>query len=310
MRIFLALVLVSIGVHRLWMYEAIFAPVRKLLGYFPPLTCPACVAWWIAAAVGTVAWYLDLIPVWAACGFPFAAYPFLRIAVWLYQQPEPEQLLSALRAPSGSTAVSAPISAAVPHTGLAPLRPANPAADCPTCAAKRDAYLAERSRTDAFTSRAILFTPTVRTLPQQVAFGLRLAKADAKRLVQLWIPPGMLPGVTPDAPSNFEFRVAMPVGTTDQMADQIKTQLIWLGNATVVTFSLWEDPEQSALASAVRLVADLPAFGWLHVISGAAPSLATIPNQHVVATLAAAFSVMEQGVQPIPMPTQTSTPTA
>lgn len=82
------IVLATIAVHRIWHYEDIFVPMRSVLGA-KLLIDPTITPLWIAPmTVGLSMWAHP-----AAQGLltAFAAYPFMRGAVWVYQKYDPQK---------------------------------------------------------------------------------------------------------------------------------------------------------------------------------------------------------------------------
>jgi hypothetical protein len=322
MRMFIVLCLASLGVHRLWNYEAIFQRPRQWVNGFAPLACPPCNAFWVAAAVAAAAWWTVHLPWWQAVGFPLAAYPILRTAVWLYSQPDIAQMLTlsgarASQAPSATWSGNAPVallgtqqSGQLQHA----VKPSDPSTGCTSCGEKRKAYTAERERTDVFKRRVVILAPNANVLEAAVNLAAAIAARHADALVQIWMTHGMQP-IKPLLYPNTEYRFALPavspMAVTESITahtENLRNLLIWLGNATIVTVDIFQDHSQDALGKAVTIVSDLPAFGWLHLTS--TPPLApyTTKAYHVSALMTDAVAALEY-VLPVPMPEQPASAT-
>ncbi len=88
----LLIILATVGCHRIWHYEDIFAPVRSSLGA-KFLIDPTITPLWIGlilAGIGSIQHPWAELPLAV-----FASYPFLRGAVWVYQKFDPDPVVSA-----------------------------------------------------------------------------------------------------------------------------------------------------------------------------------------------------------------------
>lgn len=286
----IALLLVAAAIHRIWNYEDIFAPVRRLrwVMALPPLSCPACNPIGIAAVVAVAAHLGGVLTLTQAVIFTFAAYLPLRTLVWVYQQnwsawfTVPMLLQRGLNAWQATLPVSA--KPAVPSPPSLPGKPG-----CTSCGEKKDAILAERKRTDAFPRRFVVIGESA------AHWAAILKETYPAALVQIW---GSLSAVQP--PAGIEYRAMIPSDApSDQLAKALLNGLIWLGNATVVTDGWLEDQTKWG---AVQEAGKVRAFSWVHLTNGGA-LVATAPEHHEVAprtaeTLLAAVAK----VRPVPAP--------
>lgn len=94
----LLVILATIGCHRIWHYEDIFAPLRSSLGA-KFLIDPTITPLWIGAiltGMGAIKYPLTEISLTV-----LATYPFLRGAVWMYQKFDPKPAIAATPAEPG-----------------------------------------------------------------------------------------------------------------------------------------------------------------------------------------------------------------
>lgn len=290
----IALLLAAAAIHRIWNYEDIFAPVRRLqwVAAFPPLSCPACNPIWIAALVAAAAQLGGVLTVTQAVIFTFAAYLPLRALVWVYQQNWASWFMVPMLLQRGLNAWQAQLPAPAKATPAAPSLPApKDAAGCSSCAQKKDAILAERKRTDAFPRRFVVVGEDA----AHWASVIKLAHPSA--LVQIW---GSVASAA--TPAGVEYRALLPANAPSaQVAKALVNGLIWLGNATVVTDGWLEDEQLSAAAAEAGRVR---AFSWVHLHGDDPRAVVAVPEHHRSArrtseNLLAAIAL----AQPVPGPT-------
>lgn len=273
---YLACMLIALALHRLWNMEEIFAPLRALVSGFKPLACSSCNAFWVSVPVAYVAYVLGRMDLVSALFFPFTTYPLLRLAAWAYAQPWSTLFphASGDEAPWMSVGQMPPASAAPAQSTPAPapvvaIRPADPSSGCASCDEKKKAVMAERTRTDGYKQRVVQIIADNRMLLTAVDDASVLA-GDTSRLVQMWIPPSLTAMLAPLAaklPQNVELRPLLPEQQADNLSDRLDTTLtnglIWLGNASVITYGLID--ESSGLWEVIlRKVGAIRAFAWVH----------------------------------------------
>lgn len=304
MLLFFALLVISATAHRVWNYEAIFAAFRARLEDIPPISCPACNAFWIPLLVAALASPWAPLELWQALVFPFLAYLPLRLAVWVYAQPW--ERLFPPATPPGTVlhtfpAALQPDPAPVVPLSTAPAAPAlpAPAKGCTSCEQKKNELMAERKRTDAFKQRIVILAPSMFARDAiELGGTLRVAHTDA--LVQVWLPVST-DEWAPTTKGDVEVRAVLPK-EPEQLAKALMNNLIWLGNAKVITYKALD-----RLQPGLRAVQNLRAFSWVHIVEPGTTTPA-LPEHHQVVTATVSLGGALAAAQPPPAPAPPATP--
>lgn len=311
MTTYIACVLIALTLHRIWNYEDICARPRLWVANFTPLSCPACNAFWCSVPVAATAYALSELGGIAALALPFVAYPVLRLSAWCAEQSWANLFQARASMPQLTAAATAAArqAAARSQASAAPSVKAEPSTQtgCSSCAAKKEAILKERARTDAFRQRVVILTnltdlnsPEAARAAEQASF---LAQ-EPTRLVQIWIranPDGSQPNVPQFLP-NVDVRAVLPApgSTSDQIASALIDKLIHLGNATIYSLDVMGVDLSITEAVSAR-VGRIRAFSWAHA---GAPAALALPEHHIRAartpTSALEVEALLAQAQPIP----------
>jgi glycosyltransferase involved in cell wall biosynthesis len=258
----LLFVLVCLGSHRLWMKEEIFRPVHHWIrsNFYAtyllskPLLCPPCSAFWVAlfwaCMQPLIAWPVIQQIYWA-----LAAYPFLRIGVWLWGL----DFTKSWRTTPAREDLPEPKAVGRKKEG-----------GCSSCQQKEQALRAEHTRLLSFKRRIVIMTglhdiyPGYSVATASIAQAKALAQDEAN-YVEFWAR-----GKCPDPFAKEDrvvFRPVLPRSLEhdpQNIADSIRKNLVRLGNAVVITHDLKFVEGYAIFAKAIDLIGDLRGFTWYH----------------------------------------------
>jgi len=283
---FLVYVLAVVGAHRLWNFEDVFRAPREWLlrrAWAKPLVCQACNAFWIAAAIALAAVWL---PPQAATGLwqVLAAYAVVRGVMWAYRMgSHGEAWLRARAAPARPTYPPR----GAPAAGAAPALPAAPAAEkpCLTCAEKKAALIETQQETKKYERRIVILTTLSHfslhySLTSVICDHARMLAHNPAWWVEIWVhEKANLDKVPTDFPPNVRVRQIVPqiawqkdvvvAADRDRYVTMLRTNLMALGNATVISHDILFQSSYTTFAAAVHAIGALPGFAWLHVCHSA-----------------------------------------
>lgn len=281
---FIVYVLACAGAHRIWNFEAVFqAPRSWLLRYWwaKPVTCQACNALWISAALAFLVRFIDT-PNGALCFHALAAYAVVRGLLWVYKMASHWEV-SARKSAGFATPVISNGGNAVPRA-LVQLQP--PPEGCRDCETKKAAIIAAQATARTSSRRVVLLTVLSNfspgySLTSVICDQARMLAENPDWLVQIWVHEGAdLADAPTDFPANVTIlrvvpQVAWKADTLDPVAvsllgTRIRSQLMQLGNATVITHDLLFVSSYTSFAAAIHEIGQTPGFAWLHVAHSAA----------------------------------------
>jgi len=278
---FIIYVLACVGAHRLWNFESVFQGARNYLLRFPylkPLTCQACNAFWVALTLAlctlTPASYLLLQTL--------AAYAIVRGVLWVYQMASHSESWLRIRAIPGQMPPA--VLPAVSRGNMAN-PPAAPAGGCTSCEAKKAQRIAQQADMQQYARRVVLlttladFNPSY-SLTSVILDQARMLARDPSWLVQVWVNEHANLSLLPtDLPKNVEVRSIVPQvawrpDVIDPVASsllqtRIRSKLIELGNATVISHDLLFVSSYTTFAAAIHVIGNTKGFAWLHVAHSA-----------------------------------------
>lgn len=275
---FVILVLASLGIHRLWNHEDIFAESIAALRRMPALKalwCPACNAFWIALAV-VGSWTLFPVstrPILTA----LAIYPVIRCVMFFASYfrnlgfMEPQDPPKAAP-PAATTTVSTSVLVAQP-TG------------CAGCAKKKAGLQENHANAMTYDSRVVILTalasfPASYSVSTVVLDQARMLAENPRRLIEVWVMEGTDVRNVGFTRGNVRFLPIIPAvpwiedvvneAAAEKLTVFLRNALMNLGNATVITHDLLFISHYLTFAAAIHRVADTQAFAWLHVCHSAA----------------------------------------
>ena len=275
-----------IGAWRLWNYEEVFLPVRKLMGkraWLKPLWCVECNPFWIAltlTAAGVLAWPFWPVRVVMAS---LAVYPFIRVIPWIAHCVNACVWSLAKRAQTAPPATTENLAATPPAIWApTPVTQAPPEPGCTSCEASRVKMEAEQARALGFRERVALLTllgdfhPSYSLTTVILNQARMLAEGHPDRLVVIFVMHGCSLDLLPkDLPGNIEVRAEIPPPaygndavdgpTIARLAQLLQYSLIRLGNATIITHDILFQSAFINHAAAIHQIADLPSFAWMHL---------------------------------------------
>ena len=304
MTAFVLTLLVALGVHRAWNFEDIFAPIRVAMRRVPWMKaawCPACNAFWIAVA--SVLWVTFAPePERTVFAYALAAYPLLRVALWISTNAPSILLRSTDTLPQELIDVVATQPPAVVPAARATAEPAKPG--CSTCSGKKAAALTANTEAMQYESRVVILTaltsfPSSYSVASVVLDQARMLARDPKRLVQVWVMEGTDVRQVPFSRSNIKILPIVPhvpwredvvePEAVAKLVNGLREHLLNLGNAKIITHDLLFISHFVSFAAAIHQLGAMKAFGWLHVCHSAAskdrssraPSVrVTLPPKH------------------------------
>lgn len=276
--------LAALGLHRIWNYELPWLRTQAALLPWPLgklAACAPCNAVWIAALVVAL-W--ALVPQADLFLLPFAAYPLLRGAVWVYEHGA-RRLLWTPPVVGGKHQGPPP----TPKPGEKLVINQNgweivPAEEgCKTCGDKKLDAKAEQERVLKFEKRVVILTTLANFDPSYSLTSCildqarALAEANSNWLVQVWC---MQRTVVPDGlPKNVEIRPIVPLvpwkrdeadpKTVDLLLGFLRRELFAMGNASVITHDALLVDSYLALAVAIHRFGETKGFRWFHVAHSA-----------------------------------------
>ena len=282
---FLLASLASIGLHRIYNHEDIFASVR-VLRYWKPLYCPPCNAFWIPALVLAALMIGRIVPdplissALILITHALAIYPLVRAAEGVpgliarlgedrpVRQHAPATLLALpanhVRAPGKDEKLS--------------IVNGKPVYSCTTCtSAVKDTQvevLSYRQRVVILTALSDMrpgYSLTTCIIDQAMALSF-----DQTRLVQVWVTENFDMKTAPEwLPDNVQIRAIVPAiaWKYDKAVDEDVTKLkeglfkhlIPLGNATVICHDLLFVSHYLTFAKAIHKLAEIKGFKWFHI---------------------------------------------
>ncbi len=273
---FSLIALATLGAHRIWNYEDLFAWPRAFLSrrglWAKPLRCSACNGFWLAALFAG-AWVATPEP-WRAVAFSaFACYPFLRAGVWLY--PRIDDIVLGKR-----SATEKPVAEASPAAA-----PSTSAPGCKTCGGVQK-LKEENTKNLSYEKRFVLMTmfndfkPSY-SLTSVVLDQARMLAVNPKHLVQVWVTSICdVSDVPADLPANVEIKkilppIPLPADLVDPKGKelffgQVLHGLMVLGNATIITHDLLFITSYTTIAAAIHEKLGLiNGFTWYHTCHSA-----------------------------------------
>jgi glycosyltransferase involved in cell wall biosynthesis len=291
------LVSAVIGVHRLYNYEEIFAPIRNAIGYdrawLKPIWCAKCNAFWIAIVILCV--HMLVPEPWSTAALTvLAIYPWVRATMWMYAVGA--RILGSTVIPTlpVNLAASAEVDALMakkreeaPKQVLVPAPAATAPEQKPGCAPCESAKKAsekrqvEQKKNLGYERRFVLMTPMITdwspsySVAAVILDQARMLAADPKNLVQVWVTTTCNAGNFPALPENVEIKkVLPPIPLTADYVDekardlffgQILQPLLILGNATIIAHDLLFVNSYLTIAAAIHeKLASVNGFRWFH----------------------------------------------
>ncbi len=288
---FIIYALACIAAHRIWNFEAVFQGPREWLLRYPGakwLTCQVCNAFWVCLAVGIMAFGASTSAASSIFVQAMAAYSIVRAALWIYRiASHAEGSLKKTAAPIAVRYVGEPAKGAKPPVASLSLKDFT-SKKCDSCDQKRSAVQAEMSRVSPYERRVVLLTTLSNFSPSYsvatcVLDQARMLAQNEKWLVQIWIHENSnINELPPDLPANVEVRQIVPQIPWQadtlveehmaRLAGAVRSNLIRLGNATVITHDVMFVSSYASFAAAVHRIGNTPGFGWLHVCHSAVGS--------------------------------------
>lgn len=293
---FILLVLAAIAVHRIWNYELIFEPVRRLfpfMGWFGyMLGCPVCNAFWICIGVALTTqlqhWGMT-VAIQA-----LASYSVLRLVIAAYHVKMPQGPLLAgmlerlLPAPS---AVKAEKETKVTE-------PKAESVGCPECEKKKQDLIEEQKRVGSFKRRVVImttlsnFNPSYSVSTCVLEQARALATVNPDWLIQVWVMQITNDALWPkNMPPNVELRKVIPSikwmndaydpKAAGILAATVSRELVALGNADVITHDLLLQSAYLNFAAAIHSI-KLKGFNWWHQAHSGPSPLAERPSEPVL----------------------------
>ncbi len=282
---FLVYVLAVVGAHRLWNFEEVFrAPRDRLLrwAWAKPLTCQVCNAFWIAAAFAALNCYVEH-PAKTVLFQALSAYALVRAVLWSYRiGSHGEAWLKARTFPAYVPARTATKLIDNPIQVAAPAPTAEP---CGTCEKKKAALIDTQQQVRGYARRVVLLTTLSNFSPNYslasvICDHARMLSHNPSWWVEIWVHENAnLDKVPADLQSNVVIRKVIPQipwkkdqvdhAERDRLAAAVRTNLMTLGNATVITHDVIFQSSFTTFAAALHEIGALPGFAWLHVCHSA-----------------------------------------
>lgn len=282
--------LACIGAHRLWNFEAIFQKPRDYLlryRWAKPVTCQACNAFWIAAALAVPYYFADERA--ALVGLEIlAAYAVQRGILWVYRIASHwDTIWRKQAAPTAPKIVPATSNNSDPT-------PAQPSTEgCSDCETKKNALVDAQAKALSFKRRVVLLTtlsgfPPSYSVASVICDQARMLAMNPEWLVQIWVNDSANLALAPkDFPLNVEIVRCVPTvsrmepdqwapADRDRIASVIRLNLMKLGNATVISHDLLFLRTHVAYAAAIHALGEIRGFAWMHVCHSAAGKRPTV----------------------------------
>lgn len=164
--------------------------------------------------------------------------------------------------------------------------------DC-GCNAKKQALVDDQAKSASYDQRVVLLTSLASFHPSYSLVSVifdqaRMLAANPKRLVQVWVNEGTNLKDLPKFPENVQVRAIVPqvswkldvVDATDRqrIASTIRTHLMQLGNATIISHDMLFISHYLTFAAAIHDIGQTKAFTWLHVCHSAAEKNPPLPT--------------------------------
>lgn len=267
-------VLTAIGIHRLWLYEDVMAPLRRLVP-LKALTCPPCFSFW-AALLAIGLWSLTPNVVAFTVWWLLGIYPVVRGAMSFYKAPTSEgvkKVLDLILTPSVRTKDFEPTQELPPTTKALQSSP------CTTCGNKGGPLAVIMT---TFNDFAAAYSLTTCVLDQARA----LSRLGYK--VQVWVNEGCNLSEYPrNLPEAVSVRACMPLvpcaedvvneGGVVTILKFLEPELAALRPAVIISHDLLFQTWFVTWAAALHHLVDTPSTAWFHQ-AHSAPSLPrTIP---------------------------------
>lgn len=293
--LFLLIASAAVGAHRIYNYEDIFYPWRRLISGKPllkPLWCPSCNAFWAILVVVLFSflvndpWRVGVLTV-------FAVYPWIRVAIWLYAYATkilnavPSVPISVYPQPAPNPtagAVMAPAAAVAPAP--TPTKEGDACVPCEAGKKAAEEIKKEQGKNLSYEKRFVLMTmfndfkPSY-SLTSVVLDQARMLAANPKWLVQVWVTSICNTSDVPsDLPSNVEIKkvlppIPLPADEVNEKAkaiffSQVLNNLMVLGNATIIAHDLLFISSYTTIAAAIHeKLGAINGFTWYHACHSA-----------------------------------------